>query len=221
MFKKVRAPVKASNIAAPLVVAVLLAGCSSKGELDATGGVSAVRSACPIVGVPAETGDITVFDPVTSRDASALDVNALMTNVRSTCNDSGEQIATTVTFDIRARRVRADAARDLVLPYFITVVRGGSAVVAKRIGRVTVHFDAGQARASAKGTATSYVSRAAATLPDDVREQLTRRRKAGDTDAAVDPLTQPAVRQAVLRASFEALVGFQLTNEQLQYNVTR
>ena len=64
-------------------------------------------------------------------------------------------------------------------------------------------------------------ARAAATLPADIRAKLTRRRKAGEQDAATDPLTQPDVRQAVLRASFEALVGFQLTDEQLRYNATR
>ena len=58
-------------------------------------------------------------------------------------------------------------------------------------------------------------------MPDDVREKLTRRRKAGDEDAAVDPLTNPEVRQAVASASFEALVGFQLTDAQLRYNATR
>ena len=54
-----------------------------------------------------------------------------------------------------------------------------------------------------------------------MREKLTRKRKAGDEDAAVDPLSTPEVRQAVLRASFETLVGFQLTAEQLKYNATR
>ena len=61
----------------------------------------------------------------------------------------------------------------------------------------------------------------AATLPDDVRKQITRKRKAGEEDAATDPLTRPEVRTAVLRATFEALVGFQLTDAQLRYNATR
>ncbi|MDD1451181.1 hypothetical protein NHF48_009620 [Sphingomonas sp. H160509] len=200
---------------------MLLSGCAGKGEVDATGGISAVRSVCPPVAIPAATGDITLFDPVTSRDQSAIDVAGFMTNVRSTCADATDQVVTNVTFDIRARRTRTDAARDVTLPYFITVVRGGSAVVAKRIGRVTLHFAAGQALASASATTTATVSRAAATLPEDVREKLTRKRKAGDQDAAVDPLSTPEVRQAVLRASFEALVGFQLTDDQLKYNATR
>ncbi|WP_375404173.1 hypothetical protein [uncultured Sphingomonas sp.] len=209
----------------PLIIALLsalpLAACARTGEIDATGGISAVRSVCPAVGVAAGTGDVTVFDPPASRDQSAIDVSAVLTNLRSTCDDAGDQIATTLTFDVLARRARGDGARQVVLPYYIAIVRGGSAVTAKRIGRVAVDFPAGQTRATGRAQATSYVSRAAATLPPDIRRQLTRRRKAGDEDAAVDPLTQPEVRQAVLSASFEALVGFQLTDEQLRYNATR
>jgi hypothetical protein len=144
-----------------------------------------------------------------------------MTNVRSTCTDAGADIVTNVTFDVRASRIRADAARDVTLPYFITIVRGGTAVIAKRIGRVTVHFDAGQTRGQVAGSASAIVARSAATLPEDVRKKLTEKRKAGDTNAAIDPLSAPDVRQAVLSASFEALVGFQLTDEQLKYNATR
>jgi hypothetical protein len=65
------------------------------------------------------------------------------------------------------------------------------------------------------------VSRAAATLPSEVRDRLTKKRKAGDEDAALDPLADPQVRTAVASASFEALVGFQLTPDQLKYNATR
>lgn len=210
-----------AQILAVSAAALVLGGCASKGEIDATGGITAVRSACPAVAVPAATGDVTLFDPTTSHDASAIDVTATMTNVRSTCNDAGDQIVTTVTFTIRGLRARTDAARDVTLPYFVTVVRGGTSVVAKRIGRVGLHFDAGQARAEVNGQGTSTITRAAATLPDEVRQKLTRKRKAGDEDAAIDPLTQPDIRQAVLRATFEALVGFQLTDDQLKYNATR
>ncbi|MDP1025803.1 hypothetical protein Q5H91_01115 [Sphingomonas sp. KR1UV-12] len=199
----------------------LVAGCARTGEIDATGGITAVRSACPVVGQPAGTGDVTLFDPPASQDATAIDVTAAMTNVRGTCDEAGEEIVTTVTFDVLARRTRTDGPRDVQLPFYIAVVRGGTAVVAKRVATVNVHFDAGQARASTRGTASTSVARSAATLPAEVRERLTRRRKAGDEDAAVDPLAQPEVRRAVLSASFEALVGFQLTDAQLKYNVTR
>lgn len=49
------------------------------------------------------------------------------------------------------------------------------------------------ARGQVAGEASTTIARSAATLPDDVREKLTRRRKAGDEDAAVDPLTQPEI----------------------------
>jgi hypothetical protein len=65
------------------------------------------------------------------------------------------------------------------------------------------------------------VSRAAATLPADVERTLTARRKSSDPQAAVDPLSDPAVRAAVQRATFEHLIGFQLTDAQLRYNATR
>ncbi|WP_066797493.1 hypothetical protein [Sphingomonas soli] len=201
---------------------ILLAagGCSRTGEIT-DGGITALRSACPRVGVPAGTGDVTQFDPPASRDAAAIDVVATLTNVTSTCDEAGEQIVTTVNFDVLATRRDAAGPRDVSLPYFITVVRGGTNVVAKSVDRVTVHFEAGQTRASAKGVATSRVDRAAATIPDDVRKRLTEKRKAGQEAAAMDPLADPAVRGAVLSATFEALVGFQLTEEQLRYNMTR
>ena len=213
-------PVKTSIAAASL--GLLVAGCAaSHGEIDETGGVTAVRTACPTVGVPAGTGDVTVFDPPASTAADAIDVVAAMTNVRSTCNDAVDPVATTVTFDVEARRTRTDGARDVTLPFFVTVVRGGSAVIAKRVAQVTLHFDAGQARATTQGQGTSYVAKAAATLPDTVKKELTRKRKAGDEDAATDPLTRPDIRRAVQSATFEALVGFQLTDAQLKYNATR
>jgi hypothetical protein len=179
------------------------------------------RSACPAVGIPAYTGDITLFDPPQSRDARAIDVVATITNLRTTCDDSGAEVVSTTTFDVLARRTNARGARQVVLPYFVTVVRGGNVVNSKRVSRVAIDFADGQERASATAQGSAVVSAAAATLPEEVRKQITRRRKAGDEDAAIDPLADPAVRQAVARASFELLLGFQLTPEQLQYNVTR
>ncbi len=212
------------KFAAVALIPLALGACAKTGEIDASAGgagVTAVRSACPHVGIPAGTGDMTIFNPANSLEASAIDVNAIMTNVTSTCDDAGPQVVTTVNFEVLARRQSADGARDVSFPYFVTVVRGGSSVVAKRINRVTVHFEPGQLRAQATGTATTYVDRSAATLPDDVRKRLSEKRKAGEQAAAMDPLSDPSVRGAVLSATFEALVGFQLTEAQLKYNVTR
>lgn len=200
-----------------------LAACKSEGEIVIQQGVgiTALRSVCPAVGIPDYTGDVTLFSPASSLTADAMDVTAVMTNVRSQCDDSGNEVYSTATFDVLATRRDTNGARTVELPYFSTVVRGGSSVVAKRIGNVTLTFADGEARASGSGTAGAIVDRSEATLPADIRDRITRTRRAGDDDAAVDPLTLPEVRAALARASFELLVGFQLTEDQLAYNVTR
>jgi len=203
------------------VALVLLTGCQRNLEIDSSGGITTVRSACPAIGIPAGTGDITLFNPENSRTADAIDVTASITNLRTQCGDQGDQIVSRTTFDVQAQRRDNRGARQVVLPYFGSVVQGGTNVVAKRVSRVTLSFADGQYRATAQGEASGVVSRAAATLPPEVQTQITRRRRPGDADAAVDPLADPTVRQAVARASFELLVGFALTPDQLRYNVTR
>lgn len=200
---------------------LLLAGCARQGEFDSSGGIIITRNACPAVAVPSHTADITLFDPPGSLDSRAIDVVADITNVRSNCADSGEDVVVTASFDVQARRTNPAGARDVVVPYFATVVQGGRVVVSKRVSRIALHFNDGELRAEAKGSANAYVNRAAVTLPAEIQERITRRRKAGDADAAIDPMADPQVREAVSRSSFELLVGFQLTQAQLQYNATR
>lgn len=209
-----------TTAAAAALTALILAGCSREGEITSTG-IITTYTACPAVAIAAPTGDITLFDPPQSRDSTAIDVVATMTNVRSTCGESGEYIVTGATFDVHARRRDRGPARDVVVPYYASVVQGGQNVVSKSVTNLVLRFADGQDRTSASGTATSQVLRAAATLPEDIRRQVTRERRPGDADAAVDPMADPAVRAAVQRASFEVLLGFQLTEDQLRYNATR
>lgn len=200
-----------------------LSGCRSKGEIvvDEGVGVTAVRTKCPAVGIPDYTGDVTLFRSAGPKTADNIDVVAALTNVRTQCDESGSTIVANVSFDVLARRADARGARQVVLPYFVTVLRGGSAVVTKRVGSVTVNFADGMERASGTGTGTAYVDAATATLPEDIRERITRKRKPGDADAALDPLADPSVKEALQRVTFELLVGFQLDEQQLTYNATR
>lgn len=216
-------PRKIQAMLCGVAAAATLAGCAGDNEIDLSGGVgiTATRDKCPAVAVPLHTGDITLFDPASSRDASAIDVVAAITNLTPQCNDGGEKIYQLATFDVVATRRDAGPARTVTLPYFATVVQGGTAVVAKRIGQVNVSFADGSTRGTGHAQASAYVDAAAATLPADIQERIARKRKAGDQDAAIDPLSLPEVRTAVQRASFELLVGFQLTQDQLQYNVRR
>ena len=203
-----------------LALALLATACSREGEI-AEGGIYVTRSVCPQVGIPAATGDITLFNPSNRTDAAALDVSAAMTNVRSTCDDTGANVVSTVTFDVVATRRDATQARSVVLPYFTVAMQGGTQVVAKRLGNVGLNFAAGSIRAQTSGQATIQVSRSVATLSEEVRRELTRKRKANDPSASIDPLSDPNIRDAVARATFEHLIGFQLSQEQLRYNATR
>ena len=203
-----------------LAMVLLATACSREGELT-QGGIYITRSSCPQVGVPAATGDITLFNPANRTDADAIDVSAAITNVRATCDETGDFIISTVSFDVVGTRREISDQRTVVLPYFTVAMQGGTNVVAKRVGNVALNFAPGSQRAQTNGQATIQVHRGAATLPEDVRRELTRERKASDADAAIDPLTNPTVREAVAKASFEHLVGFQLTQQQLQYNATR
>jgi hypothetical protein len=208
---------------AALPLALAIAGCAGDGELDVTSGVgiTATRTGCPTVAVADGTGDITLFGAGAREDADAVDVVATITKVRPSCNNSGDKIYSVADFEVQGRRMDARGARTVTLPYFSTVVQGGSAVVAKRVGQVTLNFADGQDRASGMAKAASYVDPAAAALPPEIVAKITKKRKPGDADAALDPMADPEVRAAMQRASFELLVGFQLTENQLRYNVTR
>ncbi|MEQ1725738.1 MAG: hypothetical protein ABL882_07420 [Sphingopyxis sp.] len=222
MIASFRNPCRAAP-ALVLCAALALGGCARDNELDLSSGVgiTATRSLCPAVGVPVYTGDITTFDPADSRDARAIDVVASITNVRTTCNDLEARVYVGATFDVVATRRDAGPARDVGLPYYSTILHGGTAVVAKDNAVVNVHFADGQTRSTGHGTGGAYVDRSALELPADIRERITRRRRAGDQDAALDPLSETDVRAAVVQATYELLIGFQLTQDQLQYNVTR
>jgi hypothetical protein len=207
---------------ASVIALACLAGCRHAGDIaDQANGIWAVRSDCPIAGVPAGTGDITLFNPPSSTDSRAIDVTATITDVRASCADSGADVVSTATFTVVALRRDPGAARQVVLPYFDVVLQGGSKVAAKRLGQVVLNFAPGNVHAWARLQASARVNRGAAALPANVRQLLTRERKPGETEAAIDPLADPAVRTAVASATFEHLVGFQMSTDQLKYNATR
>jgi hypothetical protein len=208
---------------AALLALTLLSACRKPGDLttESGGGVYAVRSVCPIAGVPAGTGDITLFNPPDSTDSRAIDVTATITDVRAVCQDTGNDVISTATFTVVALRRDAGPARQLVLPYFNVALRGGTSVSAKSVGQAVLNFAPGDLHAWTRLQSTVRINRGAATLPANVRQILTKPRKAGDPDAAIDPLSDPKIRSAVANATFEHLVGFQMTQDQLRYNATR
>jgi hypothetical protein len=217
-----------ARIGAPVLAslcALALAGCSkSHGELvvDDTVGVTALRSPCPLFEVPEMTGDVTLLAPGRT-DSNAIQAVAAITNLRHHCDDYLRlpKISNTVNFDVVARRTDTHGALHLDLPYFSVIQQGGATIVAKHVGTVGIDFADGQDRATGHAEATAQIDRNAAVLPEAMRARLMRKRKAGDADAAVDPLSQPDVKAALAKATFEMLIGFQLTDRQLAYNATR
>ena len=212
-----------TRLLSAIAILAAVTGCAREGELVVNQGVgiTAVLDNCPAVGIPDYTGDVTLFRNPGDVTAANLDVVASITNLRHTCDDSSARLYSNATFDVLARRLDTRGSRTVTLPYFATVMRGGTAVVSKRLGSVTLSFADGQERAQASASAGAFVDGAEASLPADIQEKITRRRRPGDPDAALDPLADPEVRAAIQRTSFELLVGFQLTEEQLAYNATR
>jgi hypothetical protein len=132
-----------SRSALALTAAMLVAGCAGKNQLDETGGLKVTRSVCPAVAVAAYTGDVSLFSPAESRDARALDVSATITNLQTVCDQATSPVKANVTFDVVARRASGSGARDIVFPYFATVLRGSNKIVSKQLGNVQVHFAGG------------------------------------------------------------------------------
>lgn len=202
------------TIALLALAATALAGCQRNPLV-------VKRSFCPAVAVPTYTGDTTLFRPGTPPDAANIDVVATITNVRDTCVETATTYASDVTYDVVARRNDTAGARTLTLPVFASVVQGGNLLMSKQISNVTISFADGQARATGHGGARANIARAAASLSPETQALINRKRKATDPDAAVDPLADPTVRAAIRAASFEVLVGFQLDERGLGYNVTK
>ncbi len=201
----------------------VLSGCSGKGELvvDEGVGITAIRSTCPAVGIANYTGDITTFRVPGSSDARDIDLEGAISEVRPACDEKATPVVSRVSFKVSARRSDTRGARDVNLPYFVTVMRGGNVVISKSLGTAALHFADGQATAEGVGQGTATIDKSEATLDRTIRDRIIRPRKSGEADAAIDPLADPTVLAAVNKASFEVLVGFQLSEAQLGYNATR
>lgn len=177
------------------------------------------RSQCPAVAVPAYAGSVTRFEPAQSRDADAIDLTAQLVDVAGQCIDGTTEITSNISFTVTAQRREAAGPREVYLPLFVGLVQGGNVLVSKQQTGVMLRFADGQLRAEAHGGARADVQRSAATLPADVQEKLSQKRRPNRRESLVDPMADPQVRAAVRAATFEVLVGFQLDDPALAYNV--
>ncbi|MCS6986605.1 MAG: hypothetical protein NZM40_04085 [Sphingomonadaceae bacterium] len=211
---------RARDVAAAALVGLgfLLSGC----QRDP---LRVVRSPCPAAAIPHHVGTLTRFEPPQSRNAEAVDFIAQLVDFRTRCIPGAEWLETEVRFRVVAqRRPRAGAslpARTEALPVFVALVQGGNVLVAKQVSVVEVHWPQGQLRGVGEGWVRADVLRQAATPPPEILARLERERRPDDEDALVDPMADPLVRAALRAATFEVLVGFQLDDAQLAYNILR
>src|SRR3546814_6426067 len=70
------------------------------------------------------------------------------------CNEEGEKVYQLASFDVIATRRDAGPARTVTLPYYATVLQGGTAAVATRLGNVAVTFGEGPVRGTGRGQAS-------------------------------------------------------------------
>ena len=117
--------------------------------------------------------------------------------LRASCTEDATNVVSTASFDVVATRRDAGEARQVTLPYYNVIAKAAATSSPRRsaMSRSTSRPAGARPRPAGKRRAGSTES--AAALPEDVRRELTRNRKAGDPDAAVDPLSDPKIRDAV------------------------
>lgn len=197
-----------------LALTLVLAGCTKNPLL-------VERSLCTAVAIPHHVGSHTRFDPPQSRDADAISFTAQITDLRGDCIEAPDYLITDVRYRVTAQRREAGAAEQVRVPIFLALVQGGNVLVSKQISGVTLDFPAGRLRTEAAGYGRAEVHRSAATLSPELQQRISRQRRPDEADALVDPMSDPQVRAAVRAATFEILVGFQLEDADLAYNIAR
>lgn len=193
-------------------LALLVAGCTGNPLL-------VTRSPCPAVAIPAHTGSITRFDPPQSHNADAIAFTAQIVDLKGDCVESVDSLTTDVSFTVAAQRRDAGSAQQFRLPVFVAMAQGGNVLVSKQVTEVALEFAEGQLRTETRATARADVDRSAATLAPELQEKISRKRRPDDPDALADPLADPQVRAALRAATFEVLVGFQLDDASLAFNI--
>jgi hypothetical protein len=160
-----------------------------------------VRTSCPAVAVVKNTGTLTRFSGA-ARTQEQIEFTASISGVSTACVDSSKpnSVTTNASFDIVARRPDAKEALNITLPYFVVVMNEGTKLLAKEVYEVELSFAPGQERASVRASLSADTPR----LPPPPKAPK------GAADAPPPP-----------RGQFEVLLGFQLNERDIVYNITR
>lgn len=193
-----------------IVAPVLLLSACNSNPLEVT------RSLCPATAIPQHTGTMTLFSPAESRDADAVVMTASIFDLENHCVEGSPKVTSNLRFTIGAQRPNAAAEQSVNVQYFVAVVKDGKEIISKQVYDTALHFPAGQVRAQSVETVAAAIDRAqaiAAAGPAPGRDRKRRR----DDDNVDDTFFDAAPKAS----AFEVLVGFQLTDAQVHYNMTR
>ncbi len=169
----------------------LLAGCNTANPLVVK------RTSCPAVAVVKHAGSLSRFGSGGGFDAGNLQLNATLSGINSECTDKNGA-RSVVGFDISAR---STAAGDIELPYFVAVVKDGTTLLSKQTYTAKVRMDSAGNRGQAHVTVT--ITTPAVPLPP--------KPKPSDFDEFAPPPKQ---------LGYEVLIGFQLSEAEVVYNIS-
>jgi hypothetical protein len=180
-----------------ILLACGLAGCSSGNPLEVR------RTSCPAIAVPKHTGMLTRFAGAGRYDAQDVQLTATISQLSDNCQEDGAGVSTAVAFNIVAMRPAKGPADAVQLPYFITVVKDGETLIAKQVYGASLDFADGAASTALRQVVT--VATPKVPLPP-------KPKKNNEIDEFAPP-PKPAI--------YEILVGFQLSDAEAVYNISK
>jgi hypothetical protein len=180
-----------------LTLPLLLVGCASGNPLEVR------RTSCPALSVPTYTGTLTRFSQAGRYDAQDVQMVASIGELSDNCAENADGVNTAVSFKITATRPDKGPAQSVQLPYFITVLKDGETVIAKQVYGAALNFADG----AMAGNASQVVTVKTPDVPLPPRPK-----KNNEVDEFAPP-PKPAV--------YEILVGFQLSEADAVYNISK
>jgi hypothetical protein len=178
-----------------LTLPLLLVGCASGNPLEVR------RTSCPALSVPTHTGTLTRFSQAGRFDTQDVQTVATIGQLSNNCVENASGANSAVSFNIMATRPAKGPAQSVQLPYFITVLKDGETVIAKQVYGAALSFADG----AMTGTASQVVT---VKTPDVPLPPSPKKNNEIDEFA---PPPKPAM--------YEILVGFQLSDADIVYNI--
>ncbi len=180
-----------------LALSLGLAACNTAKPLEVR------RTSCPAIAVPKHTGTLTRFAQAGRFDTQDVQLVASIGQLDSNCVETDDGVRTAVSFNIVATRPAKGPAAAAQLPFFVTVVKDGETLIAKQVYGASLSFADGAASSSQSQVVT--VATPKIPLPP-------KPKKNNEIDEFAPP-PKPAV--------YELLVGFQLSDSEVVYNITK